>query len=38
MAAKYFERMGDDAERIAKWTIFRLTGTHDLKVGETPAE
>ena len=26
MAAKYFERMGDDAERIAKWTIFRLTG------------
>ena len=38
MAAKYFERMGDDAERIAKWTIFRLTGTHDLKVGEIPAE
>lgn len=38
MAAKYFERMGDDAERIAKWTIFRITGTHDLKVGETPAE
>lgn len=32
MAAKYFERMGDDAERIAKWTIFRLTGVHDLKV------
>ena len=38
MAAKYFERMGDDAERIAKWTIFRITGTHDLKVGEIPAE
>ena len=38
MAAKYFERMGDDAERIAKWTIFRLTGTHDLKVGETLVE
>ena len=38
MAAKYFERMGDDAERLAKWTIFRLTGTHDLKVGEIPAE
>ena len=38
MVAKYFERMGDDAERIAKWTIFRLTGTHDLKVEETPAE
>ena len=38
MAAKYFERMGDDAERIAKWTIFRLTGTHDLKVEEIPAE
>lgn len=32
MAAKYFERMGDDAERIAKWTIFRLTGVHDLNV------
>lgn len=31
MAAKYFERMGDDAERVAKWTIFRITGTHDLK-------
>ncbi len=31
MAAKYFERMGDDAERVAKWTVFRITGTHDLK-------
>ena len=38
MAAKYFERMGDDAERIAKWTIFRITGTHDLKVGGIPSE
>lgn len=27
-----------DADRIAKWTIFRLTGTHDLKVGEILAE
>ncbi len=31
MAAKYFERMGDDAERVAKWTVFRITGMHDLK-------
>ena len=31
MAAKYFERMGDDAERVAKWTVFRIIGTHDLK-------
>ena len=38
MVAKYFERMGDDAERIAKWTIFRITGTHDLKVAGEPAE
>ena len=37
MVAKYFERMGDDAERIAKWTIFRLTGTHDLKVERDPS-
>ena len=23
--------MGDDAERVAKWTVFRITGMHDLK-------
>lgn len=28
MVAKYFERMGDDAERIADWAVFRATGEH----------
>ncbi len=28
MVAKYFERMGDDAQRIAGWAVFRVTGTH----------
>lgn len=28
MVAKYFERMGDDAERIADWAVFRVTGEH----------
>ena len=28
MAAKYFERMGDEAERIAGWAVFRVTGEH----------
>ena len=30
MVAKYFERMGDDAERIASWAVFRATGEHAL--------
>ncbi len=30
MVAKYFERMGDDAQRIASWAVFRATGEHTL--------
>lgn len=37
MVAKYFERMGDDAVRIADWAIFRATGTRERAV-ETEAE
>ena len=29
MVAKYFERMGDDAVRIADWVIFRVTGARE---------
>lgn len=28
MVAKYYERMGDNAKRIAAWAEFRVTGTH----------
>lgn len=28
MVAKYFERIGDLAKRIASWAIFRVTGEH----------
>lgn len=28
MIAKYFERIGDHAENIAKWVIFSITGEH----------
>ena len=28
MVAKYFERMGDHAQRIADWAVFRATGVH----------
>lgn len=28
MVAKYFERIGDDAQHIADWAIFRATGEH----------
>lgn len=28
MVAKYFERMGDLAKRIAAWAVFRVTGEH----------
>ena len=37
MVAKYFERMGDDAVRIADWAIFRATGTRERAV-EAEAE
>lgn len=30
MVAKYFERMGDDAVRIADWAVFRVTGVHEV--------
>lgn len=30
MVAKYFERMGDDAQRVADWALFRVTGEHDV--------
>lgn len=30
MVAKYFERMGDDAQRIASWAVFRVTGVHEV--------
>ena len=39
MVAKYFERMGDDAERIASWAVFRATGEHTLNsAGKENAE
>jgi len=28
MIAKYFERIGDHAVHIARWTVFSITGTH----------
>lgn len=34
MIAKYYERMGDDAQRIAAWAVFRVTGEH--ATGESP--
>lgn len=33
MAVKYFERMGDDAQRIAGWAVFRVTGEHEVYSG-----
>lgn len=30
MVAKYFERIGDDAQRIAGWALFRVTGHHEV--------
>lgn len=30
MVAKYFERMGDDAQRLAAWAVFRATGEHEV--------
>lgn len=31
MIAKYFERMADDAVRIADWAVFRVTGVHEVQ-------
>lgn len=36
MAAKYLERMGDDAVRIANWAVFRVTGSHE-SLADAPA-
>ncbi|WP_322154015.1 phosphate signaling complex PhoU family protein [Paratractidigestivibacter sp.] len=36
MVAKYFERIGDLAKRVAAWAIFRVTGEH--KVEEKPSQ
>ena len=30
MVSKYYERMGDDAQRIAAWAVFRVTGEHEV--------
>jgi phosphate transport system protein len=34
MVAKYFERIGDHAKRIADWAIFRKTGEHSSTAGK----
>ncbi|WP_068539594.1 phosphate signaling complex PhoU family protein [Olegusella massiliensis] len=34
MIAKYFERIGDHAKRIASWAIFRATGRHRRGLGQ----
>ncbi|QOY60027.1 phosphate signaling complex PhoU family protein [Thermophilibacter immobilis] len=36
MVAKYFERIGDLAKRVAAWAIFRVTGEHT--VSEKPGQ
>lgn len=36
MVAKYFERIGDLAKRIASWAIFRVTGEHVTEKGVDP--
>ncbi len=38
MVAKYFERMADDAERIADWAVFRVTGKHEVHSQENYIE
>lgn len=30
MVAKYYERMGDDAQRAAMWAAYRVTGEHEV--------
>lgn len=37
MVAKYFERIGDKAQRVADWTFFRATGERILSYGDVPA-
>lgn len=37
MVAKYFERIGDLAKRIAAWAIFRVTGEHTIAEKPTQA-
>lgn len=38
MVAKYFERIGDKAQRIADWAVFRATGERILTVGDHSVE
>lgn len=39
MVAKYFERIGDHAQRIADWAVFRATGERILTAGDhAPAD
>ena len=38
MVAKYFERMGDLAVRIADWALFRVTGEHGAGAEAAPEE
>lgn len=38
MVAKYFERIGDQAQRIADWAVFRATGERILTVGDHSVE
>lgn len=35
MVAKYFERIGDLAKRIASWAVFRVTGEHNVAEKES---
>ena len=37
MIAKYFERIGDHAQRISDWAVFRATGERILSVGDHDA-
>ena len=38
MVAKYFERIGDHAQRIADWAVFRATGERILTAGDHAAD
>ena len=38
MIAKYFERVGDHAQRIADWAVFRATGERILTTGDHSAD
>ena len=37
MVAKYFERIGDKAQRVADWTFFRVSGERILSYGDAPS-